>query len=84
MPANSRLRLWSVASLALLAFPLTMFARDSVASQVSPADWPSYNRTRAGDRYSPLNQITRANAARLRPYARTTPGSRLPSRPAPW
>lgn len=29
------------------------------------ADWPAYNRTLAGDRFSPLAQITRANVASL-------------------
>lgn len=33
---------------------------------VSPGDWPSYNRTLAGDRYSPLNEINTTNVARLR------------------
>ncbi len=30
-----------------------------------PADWPAYNRTLAGDRYSPLAKITTANVGRL-------------------
>ena len=30
-----------------------------------PADWPVYNRTLAGDRYSPLAQITTENAGQL-------------------
>ena len=34
-------------------------------SDASP-DWPSYNRTLASERYSPLNQINRANAGTLR------------------
>jgi PQQ-dependent dehydrogenase (methanol/ethanol family) len=42
----------------------------SVASAAQPAtrpaDWPAYNRTLAGDRYSPLSQITTANVGRLR------------------
>ncbi len=29
------------------------------------ADWPAYNRTLAGDRYSPLAEITTANVGRL-------------------
>jgi alcohol dehydrogenase (cytochrome c) len=37
----------------------------SPASGVAPGDWPSYNRTLAGDRYSPLTEITRANVGRL-------------------
>jgi alcohol dehydrogenase (cytochrome c) len=32
----------------------------------SADDWPGYNRTYAGERFSPLNQITTANVARLR------------------
>ena len=35
-------------------------------SQTSADDWPTYNRTYAGDRFSPLNDITTANVARLR------------------
>jgi alcohol dehydrogenase (cytochrome c) len=35
-------------------------------SGVAAADWPSYNRTLAGDRYSPLDDIDRANVAQLR------------------
>jgi alcohol dehydrogenase (cytochrome c) len=30
-----------------------------------PADWPAYNRTLAGDRYSPLAQISTANVGQL-------------------
>ena len=33
--------------------------------QTSSADWPAYNRTLAGDRYSPLAQITTANVGKL-------------------
>ena len=33
---------------------------------VAAGDWPSYNRTLAGDRYSPLSEIDRGNVARLR------------------
>ena len=33
----------------------------------STDDWPTYNRTHAGDRFSPLTDITTANVARLRP-----------------
>src|SRR6266550_4083733 len=31
----------------------------------SGADWPSYNRTLAGDRFSPLSQIDRSNVSTL-------------------
>jgi alcohol dehydrogenase (cytochrome c) len=33
--------------------------------QVAAADWPFYNRTLAGDRFSPLAEIDRSNVARL-------------------
>ena len=34
---------------------------------IAPGDWLTYNRTLKGDRYSPLSQITTANASRLVP-----------------
>jgi alcohol dehydrogenase (cytochrome c) len=33
---------------------------------VIDGDWPSYNRTRTGDRYSPLTEINTGNVAQLR------------------
>ncbi|HWN37108.1 MAG TPA: PQQ-binding-like beta-propeller repeat protein, partial [Gammaproteobacteria bacterium] len=33
---------------------------------VAAADWPTYNRTLAGDRFSPLSEIDRSNVAQLR------------------
>lgn len=36
------------------------------ASAVAAADWPAYNRTVAGDRFSPLTQIRRGNVAQLK------------------
>ena len=35
------------------------------AEQQSAGDWPSYGRTVAGDRFSPLGEINRTNVARL-------------------
>jgi len=35
------------------------------AEQIAPGDWPAYNRTLAGDRFSPLAEIDRGNVARL-------------------
>src|SRR5690348_2893306 len=32
---------------------------------VAPEDWPAFNRTLAGDRFSPLAEIDRSNVARL-------------------
>ena len=34
---------------------------------VGAGDWPSYNRTLAGDRFSPLTEITPSNVAQLTP-----------------
>ena len=42
----------------------------------SQTDWPTYNGHANGNRYSPLAQITAANAARLRPSG----SSRCPTR----
>ena len=39
---------------------------------VTDGDWPSYNRTRAGDRYSPLTEINTGNVAQLRTLCRYT------------
>lgn len=36
------------------------------ASTIAPGDWPAYGRTQAGERYSPLNQITNQNVNRLK------------------
>ena len=37
------------------------------APAVADADWPAYNRTLAGDRFSPLDEIDRGNVAGLVP-----------------
>jgi PQQ-dependent dehydrogenase (methanol/ethanol family) len=36
------------------------------ASNVPAGDWPSYNRTLAGDRFSPLTEIDRSNVSSMR------------------
>ena len=38
---------------------------DPQTQNVAAADWPSYNRTLAGDRFSPLAEIDRGNVAQL-------------------
>ena len=38
----------------------------AAAPDVVAADWPAYNRTLAGDRFSPLDEIDRGNVAQLR------------------
>ncbi|HZF31404.1 MAG TPA: PQQ-binding-like beta-propeller repeat protein [Gammaproteobacteria bacterium] len=37
----------------------------SQAADAAPGDWPAYNRTPSGDRFSPLAEIDRANVAGL-------------------
>ena len=39
---------------------------EPAAPAVADADWPSYNRTLAADRFSPLAEIDRGNVAQLR------------------
>ena len=36
------------------------------ASRGADADWLTYNRTLAGDRFSPLKEINRSNVAQLK------------------
>ncbi|HMA22749.1 MAG TPA: PQQ-binding-like beta-propeller repeat protein, partial [Gemmatimonadaceae bacterium] len=38
----------------------------SAASRPNPGDWPAYNRTLAGDRFSPLSEIDRSNVSTMR------------------
>src|SRR5690349_9410189 len=38
----------------------------SSSPAVAAADWPSYNRTLAGDRFSPLTAIGKSNVSQLR------------------
>lgn len=45
---------------------LVLLALPAVARSQTPlGDWPAYNRTLAGERFSPLAEINRANVARL-------------------
>jgi alcohol dehydrogenase (cytochrome c) len=37
-----------------------------------PGDWPAYNRTLSGDRFSPLAQIDKSNVAKLQPVCSYT------------
>jgi alcohol dehydrogenase (cytochrome c) len=54
---------WLLFALAGLAASLKVASAAPPAPP--PADWPAYNRTLAGDRYSPLAQITTANVGQL-------------------
>ena len=40
-------------------------AASSTQTGIAPGDWPSFNRTLAGDRFSPLKQIDGSNVASL-------------------
>jgi alcohol dehydrogenase (cytochrome c) len=50
---------------ALAAFAARGAFGQPAAPAVKGADWPAYNRTLAGDRYSPLAEINTANVAQL-------------------
>ncbi|HVH09069.1 MAG TPA: PQQ-binding-like beta-propeller repeat protein, partial [Gemmatimonadales bacterium] len=51
----------------LVAHPPNAPAQGAVRASGAAGDWPSYNRTLSGDRFSPLTGISRANVSRLRP-----------------
>lgn len=51
--------------LSACASPAVVGAQSTTVA-VAEGDWPSYNRTLAGDRFSPLAEITRSNVTRLR------------------
>ena len=59
-----------------VVFPLPALAQ-GVTSGPPPSDWLTYNRTVQGDRYSPLDQITRSNVAGLRPVCTYDVGEAL-------
>lgn len=53
-------------TLALIVAPRLALPQAAPASAPRVNDWPAYNRTLAGDRFSPLTEINRANVANLR------------------
>ncbi len=58
----------SIKALRILFTLAALAASVEVAGGATPpqaADWPAYNRTLAGDRYSPLGEITSANVGQL-------------------
>ena len=58
----------AISALALTACghaPRVAPARATSAPSAAPGDWPSFNRTLAGDRFSPLAEIDRSNVGRL-------------------
>jgi alcohol dehydrogenase (cytochrome c) len=52
-------------SIALAALAACAEVASAAPPATQPADWPAYNRTLAGDRYSPLEEITSANIGQL-------------------
>ena len=55
----------ALTSVLLLAACHGSTSAPSPASAVAAGDWPSYNRTLAGDRFSPLAELNRSNVGRL-------------------
>jgi alcohol dehydrogenase (cytochrome c) len=51
---------------ALVAAAAFIRAASAAPPAPPPSDWPAYNRTLAGDRYSPLAEITPLNVAQLK------------------
>src|SRR5512135_1637109 len=47
------------------AAPAPSKAATAPTDKTPPGDWPAYNRTLAGDRFSPLAQIDKSNVAKL-------------------
>jgi alcohol dehydrogenase (cytochrome c) len=75
------------ASLYLFLFVFPLLAASCIAGQtgtagvtagptIAPGDWPAYDRDYIGDRYSPLKEITVANARRLQPLCRYDSGAK--------
>ena len=60
----SKHHLWL--SMALAALATCGEVSNAAPASIPASDWPAYNRTLAGDRYSPLAEITTANVAQLK------------------
>jgi len=61
----ARTSVWIASALLIAACHAATTTTPATIEHIPPGDWPSYGRTSAGDRFSPLTQITRANVARL-------------------
>ncbi|HEX4681779.1 MAG TPA: hypothetical protein VH277_03660 [Gemmatimonadaceae bacterium] len=65
-PGDPMIRVSRVVMLAMMS---AACGRTAAVTNPSPSaanrDWPSYNRTVAGDRFAPLAQIDRSNVASL-------------------
>src|ERR1700760_3930447 len=56
---------WLAAATTIAAGHGTTMTTPATVERIPAGDWPSYGRTVAGDRFSPLTQIDRAKVARL-------------------
>lgn len=76
MPQKTDMRAAPLAAtachLALAALAASIGVASAAPPAANPADWPEYNRTLAGDRYSPLTEITPANVRHLRLHCEYT------------
>ena len=61
----------------LAAITLVTASVRARTSEMSDADWMTYNRNLQGDRYSPLKEITTANVKALKPIATFDTGEAL-------
>lgn len=81
LPSTNKLRpgLQTLGALAISSLALSACAAPSQDANVAVnGDWPAYNRTVAGDRFSPLAEINRENVTTLErkcEYALPEPGS---------
>ena len=57
-----------------VAMARTSAPTDAELAKADPSDWLMFNRTYAGDRYSPLSQIDASNVANLQPVCIMSPG----------
>jgi len=62
---DERVALSLLAATLITACHATTATTPVAIEQIPAGDWPAYGRTVAGDRFSPLTQIDRANVARL-------------------
>ena len=63
LPTSTRALVLTLLIVALSCAPAAPTSH--LGPSIASADWPSYNRTLAGDRYSPLTEIDRSNVGRL-------------------
>ena len=63
LPTSTRALVFTLLIVGLSCAPATPTSH--LGPSIASADWPSYNRTLAGDRYSPLTEIDRSNVGRL-------------------